>query len=108
MRLRACILAIAVVTPLRAFSQTPAPPAEAAPPPGAPPAAAPMPPPPPPPAPAAVAVAAAPAPAAPAGPAPKFTFGGLADTYWMYYFNPADGSNSLAASSARALDTDGH
>ena len=32
MRLRACILAIAVVTPLRAFAQTP-PPADAPPPP---------------------------------------------------------------------------
>jgi hypothetical protein len=43
--------------------------------------------------------------AAPAGPAPKFTFGGLADTYWMYYFNPADGSNSLVGPTARAFDT---
>ena len=32
MRLRACMLAIAVVTPLRAFAQTPAAPPEAAPP----------------------------------------------------------------------------
>ncbi|HMF40571.1 MAG TPA: outer membrane beta-barrel protein [Polyangia bacterium] len=109
MRLRACILAIAVVTPLRAFAQTPAPPAEAAPPPAAPPpAAVPAPPPAPPPAAPAAAPAPAPAPAAPAGPAPKFTFGGLADTYWMYYFNPATGSNSTAGPSARAFDTNGN
>ena len=96
MRLRACMLAIAVLTPLRAFAQTPAAPAEAAPPPAASPPAAPMPPPPaeaPPPAP--VAVAAAPmAPAAPAA-GPKFTWGGLVDTYYMYLLNPASGVNSL-------------
>src|SRR5437763_1626008 len=85
MRLRACILAIAVVTPLRAFAQTPpAPPPEAAPPAPPPPAvvAAPADATPPPPPPAAVAAA----PMAPAAPAagPKFTFGGLADAYWLY------------------------
>jgi hypothetical protein len=42
----------------------------------------------PPPAPAA-------APAAPAAPSPKFVFGGLVDTYWMYNFTPPSGSNSL-------------
>jgi hypothetical protein len=109
MRLRACLLALAVVAPVRAFAQTPPPaapppppPAEAAPPPAAPapvvtPAApaAPMAPP---------AAAPAPAPAAPAGPSPKFTFGGLADMYWMYYFNPQSGSNSLVGPTARAFD----
>jgi hypothetical protein len=55
--------------------------------------------------------AAAPAPAAPpAGPAPKFTFGGLVDTYWMYNFTPVSGTNSLtflapAAGVGRAFDT---
>src|SRR4029077_2755552 len=59
MRLRACMLAIAVLTPLRAFAQTPAAPAEAAPPPAAPPpAVAPTPPPPPPEAPPATIAAA--------------------------------------------------
>jgi hypothetical protein len=89
------MLAIAVLTPLRAFAQTAAP-AEAAPPPAAPPAA-PMPPPPPPeavPPPPAVVVAAPMAPAAPP-PGPKMTFGGLVDAYWMYLLNPADGANSL-------------
>jgi hypothetical protein len=102
------MLAIAVVTPLRAFAQTPAPPAEAAPPPAPPPpAVAPTPPPPPPAPPPAPMAAAAPAPAAPAA-APKFTFGGLADLYWMYYFNPASGSNSMAQPTARAFDTNGN
>jgi len=103
------MLAIAVVTPLRAFAQTPAPPAEAAPPPpAAPPPAVEVAPAAPPAAPAApVAVAAAPAPAAPA-PAPKFTFGGLVDAYYLYLFNPQDGSNSLAQPAARAFDTNGN
>lgn len=103
MRLRACMLAIAVLTPLRAFAQTPAAPAEAAPPPAAPPAVVEAPPPPAAP-PAPVAVAAAPVAAAPAV-APKFTFGGLADAYYMYYFNPASGSNSTVGPTARAFDT---
>ena len=102
MRLRACMLAIAVVVPLFGPSRRPRrrlapppPPAEAAPPPAAPRSSrrplhrrppslrhhAP------PPAPAA----------APAGPSPKFTFGGLVDTYWMYYFNPGDGAPSIDA-----------
>jgi hypothetical protein len=97
MRLRACLLAIAVVVPVRAFAQTPPPaappPAEAAPPPPAvvvtpaapPPAAFVIAPPPAPPAPAA----------APAGPSPKFVFGGLVDTYYMYNFTPPSGANSL-------------
>jgi hypothetical protein len=103
------MLAIAVVTPLRAFAQTPppapeaapaAPPAEAAPPP------APMPPPPP-----AVVVEVPPAvpAAAPAAAGPKLTWGGLVDTYYMYYFNPPSGSNSLTAPTSavvgRAFDT---
>jgi hypothetical protein len=112
MRLRACILAIAVVTPLRAFAQTPppAPPPEAAPPPPPPPAvvAAPADVPPPPP-PAAAVVVAPMAPAAPAA-GPKFTWGGLVDTYYMAYFNRADGTNTLvgtgvAAGIGRAFDT---
>ena len=110
MRLRACLLALAVVAPVRAFAQTPPPaapppppPAEAAPPPPA--AAAPVVTPAAPPAPMAPPAAPAPAPAAaPAGPSPKFTFGGLADTYWMYYFNPQSGSNSLVGPTARAFD----
>ena len=97
MRLRACLLAIAVVVPVRAFAQTPPaappPPAEAAPPPPAvvvTPAAPP---------PAAVVITPPPAPppaAAPAGPSPKFVFGGLVDTYYMYNFTPPSGANSLA------------
>src|SRR6185295_121705 len=96
MRLRACILAIAVVTPLRAFAQTPppAPPPEAAPPPPPPAVVAPPPEAVPPPPPPAVAVAAPMAPAAPPA-GPKITFGGLVDAYYMYLFNPADGVNSL-------------
>jgi hypothetical protein len=108
MRLRACILAIAVVTPLRAFAQTPPPAAppvvpEAAPPP---PAVVVTPPEPTPPPPAPAAVAAAPmAPAAPAA-GPKFTWGGLIDTYYMYLFNPVDGVNSLVGTVApRQFDT---
>ncbi|HVV48371.1 MAG TPA: outer membrane beta-barrel protein, partial [Polyangia bacterium] len=43
------------------------------------------------------AAAPAPAPAAtPAGPMPKFTFGGLVDTYYLYNFTPPSGANSLA------------
>ncbi len=107
MRLRACILAIAVVTPLRAFAQTPPP--EAAPPAAPPPAVivAPADAPPPPPPPAAAPMAPAAATTAPAA-GPKFTFGGLADAYWLYYFNPADGSNSMAQPTARAFDTNGN
>jgi hypothetical protein len=100
------MLAIAVVTPLRAFAQTPAP-ADAPPPPPPPPAVEAVPPPPPAPPPAPMAVAAAPVAAAPAA-GPKFSFGGLADAYWMYYFNPADGSNSMAQPTARAFDTNGN
>lgn len=56
---------------------------------------------------------AAPAPtAAPAGPSPKFTFGGLVDTYYLYNFNPPSGANSLQfpqtfmnAAVGRAFDT---
>lgn len=107
MRLRACTFALAAVLPLRAFAQTPPPP----PPPAAadvPPAAAAMPagekpavpqepaaPPAPAAAPVVVAPAPAPAAAAPAGPSPKFTFGGLVDTYYLYNFTPPSGANSL-------------
>jgi hypothetical protein len=95
MRLRACLLAIAVVVPVRAFAQTP-PPADAAPPPPPPPAVVVTPPA----APPAAVVVAPPAPppapaAAPAAPSPKFVFGGLVDTYYMYNFTPPSGSNSL-------------
>jgi hypothetical protein len=110
MRLRACMLAIAVVVPLPAFAQTP----PAAPPPPPPAEAAPPPPaaPPPvvtpeaaPPAPMAPPPAPAPAPAAaPAGPSPKFTFNGLVDTYWMYLFNPASGASSINPPVGRIFD----
>jgi hypothetical protein len=107
MRLRACLLAIAVVVPVRAFAQTPPPaappPAEAAPPPPAvvvtpaapPPAAVVIVPPPAPPAPAA----------APAIPLPKFTWGGLVDTYYLFNFIRADGANTLTPPVGRAFDT---
>ncbi len=110
MRLRACLLAIAVVVPVRAFAQTPppaAPPAEAAPPPAPTVVVTP--------APTATVVvtppaAPAPAPAAPAAPSPKFVFGGLVDTYYMYNFTPPSGANSLVfpgpvAGVGRAFDT---
>jgi hypothetical protein len=49
--------------------------------------------------------APAPAPAAPpAGPSPKFTFGGLVDSYWMYLFNPASGANSITPPVGRVFD----
>jgi len=92
MRLRACLLAIAVTVPVRAFAQTP-PPADAAPPPPPPPAVVVTPAPPP-----TVVVAppaVPPAPAAPPAPSPKFVFGGLVDTYYLYNFTPPSGSNSL-------------
>jgi hypothetical protein len=46
----------------------------------------------------------------PAGPAPKFVFGGLVDTYYLYNFTPASGANSLASIQpsvgvGRAFDT---
>src|SRR5688572_17138186 len=93
MRLRSLLLAIAVVTPLRAFTQTPAP-AEAAPPPPPPPPPAEAVPPPPPPPPAELPPAAIAAPMAPApAPAPVaaswkdlITLEGLADTYYQYNF----------------------
>ena len=47
---------------------------------------------------------APPAPAAPATPAPKLTWGGLVDTYYMYLFNPASGANSLTPPVGRAFD----
>jgi hypothetical protein len=111
MRLRACMLAIAVVLPVRAFAQTPPPaappalPADAPPPPAAAPAPAP--------APAAVVVTPPPAPApapAAAAPAPKFVFGGLVDTYYLYNFTPPSGANSLSFAPpvgivGRAFDT---
>jgi hypothetical protein len=43
------------------------------------------------------------APAAPAG--PKFTWGGLVDTYWMYLLNPADMSSTMEGTTGRAFDT---
>jgi Putative beta-barrel porin-2, OmpL-like. bbp2 len=105
MRLRACMLAIAVVLPLPAFAQTPPPaapppppPAEAAPPPAAAPVVTPA-------APAAVVTPpmAPPPAAAPAGPAPKFVFGGLVDTYYMYNFTPPPGTNSLTGPAPLAV-----
>ncbi|HXJ21565.1 MAG TPA: outer membrane beta-barrel protein [Polyangia bacterium] len=60
---------------------------------------------PPAPAPAAVMATPPPPPApAPATPAPKLTWGGLVDTYYMYLFNPASGMNSLTAPVGRAFD----
>jgi hypothetical protein len=44
------------------------------------------------------------APAAPATPAPKLTWGGLVDTYYMYLFNPASGNNSLTPPVGRVFD----
>jgi putative OmpL-like beta-barrel porin-2 len=112
MRLRACLLAIAVVLPIRAFAQTPpppAPPAEAAAPAAPAPVAAPAP------APAAVVVAPPPAPpppapAAPAAPAPKFVFGGLVDTYYLFNFTPPANTNTITFPApvgivGRAFDT---
>ena len=105
MRLRACILAIAVVTPLRAFAQTPppAPPPEAAPPPPPPAVVAPPPEAVPPPPPPAVVVA----PMSPAAPAagPKLTWGGLVDAYYMFNFIRADGADTLTPPVGRAFDT---
>ncbi|HXU61260.1 MAG TPA: outer membrane beta-barrel protein [Polyangia bacterium] len=115
MRLRLSTLAFAAALPLRAFAQEPPPPpppatavpasgemppaekpavpqAPAATPVPPPPAVMVTPPPPPPPSPAA------------ATPAPKLTWGGLVDTYWMYYFNPASGANSLTPPTLRAFD----
>ncbi|MES1207701.1 MAG: outer membrane beta-barrel protein, partial [Pseudomonadota bacterium] len=64
---------------------------------------------PPPPAAAPVVVAPAAAPAAPAGPSPKFVFGGLVDTYYLYNFTPPSGDNSLqfpqGPAVGRAFDT---
>ena len=117
MRLRACTFALAAVLPLRAFAQTPPPapaatdvPPAAAMPPAEKPAAPQEPMAPPPPAAAPVVVAPAPAAAAPAGPSPKFTFGGLVDTYYLYNFTPPSGDNSLqfpgpVAGVGRAFDT---
>jgi Putative beta-barrel porin-2, OmpL-like. bbp2 len=99
------MLAIAVVTPLRAFAQTPPPapeaappavPAEAAPPP------APMPPPPPPPA----AVVVETPPAAPVAPPAKtwkdlVTLEGLVDAYYQYNFT---GDNSMVPPTNRQFD----
>ncbi|HVY37416.1 MAG TPA: outer membrane beta-barrel protein [Polyangia bacterium] len=63
-------------------------------------------------APVVVAPAPAPAPAAapPAGPSPKFTFGGLVDTYYLYNFTPPTDYNSLqfpqgVGAVGRAFDT---
>ena len=103
MRLRACLLAIAVVVPVRAFAQTP-PPADATPPPP-PPAVVVTPAEPPP---AAVVMVPPPAPPpAPAAPAagPKLTWSGLVDTYYMYLFNPATGSSSIVPPVGRVFDT---
>jgi hypothetical protein len=119
MRLRVCTLAFAAALPLRAFAQEPPPsppPAAATPPSGEmPPAEKPAAPqvpttPPAPAAPVVVAPAAPPAAAPPAGPSPKFTFGGLVDTYYLYNFTPPSGANSLSFATpvgavGRAFDT---
>jgi hypothetical protein len=106
MRLRACMLAIAVLVPFRAFAQTP-PPADAAPPAAAPasPAAPAVPPP------VATVIVVPPPPAPPAAPAAppvipvKFVWGGQADTYYLYNFIRADGANSLTPPVGRTYDT---
>jgi hypothetical protein len=60
---------------------------------------------------AAPSAAPAPAPAAAPAAGPKFTWGGLVDTYYMYSFLKADGANSLvppggsAPINGRAFDT---
>jgi hypothetical protein len=96
MRLSACVLAVAVLSPFAARAQTPA---EAPPPPPAPPPAAPMAPPP------AAPADAAPAPAAAAPPAKTWkdllTVEGLVDTYYLYNFT---GSNSLVPPGGRQFD----
>jgi hypothetical protein len=114
MRLRSCLLAIAVLAPSSALAQTP-PTAEAPPvgaPIAAPPAAPPDPPPPvelapPPPAPVPVVVAppVETAPAAPAAPGWKdlLVIDGLVDSYYLYNFT---GENSLSPPAAvRQFDT---
>jgi hypothetical protein len=95
MRLSACVLAIAVLSPLAARAQTPA---EAVPPP---------PPPPPPPAPMAPPPAVVVVPAPPAAPPAKtwkdlLLVEGLVDTYYLYNFT---GSNSMVAPGGRQFDT---
>ncbi|HTA20398.1 MAG TPA: outer membrane beta-barrel protein [Polyangia bacterium] len=104
MRLCASVIAIAVLSPLSAFAQTPAP--AAAPPADATPA----------PAPAPTAVVATP-PATPAQTPPAvaappaktwkdlITIDGLVDAYYMAYLNPPSGpNNSLTAPALRAFD----
>jgi hypothetical protein len=107
MRLCASVIAIAVLSPLSAFAQTPA----------AAPAAAPAAEPPPPAAAAPAATAtpgAAPAqaaavPAAPAAPAKTWkdlvTFDGLVDSYYLYNFTGTGTNSSLVSPSGRAFDT---
>lgn len=121
MRLAVCASALGLLFSASAYAQMPPP---AAPPPAAPPPAMEaVPPPPPPPPPPVVEVAPPPAaapvavvapgvvpvaPAAAAVPMPKFTFGGLVDTYWMYNFTKPDGANSLyppTGGLGRAFDT---
>jgi hypothetical protein len=110
MRLRACILAIAVVTPLRAFAQTPAapPPPEAAPPPPPPVVVSPPPDATPPPSPPPVAIAApmAPAPAPAAAPwYQTLTLEALVDTYYMLNLGHLDnGADSLTPPALRQFD----
>jgi hypothetical protein len=112
MRLRSLLLAIAVVTPLRAFAQTPAP-AEAAPPPPPPPAEAVPPPPPPPPAPEAPpVVVAAPMAPAPVAAAPGWkdliTIEGLADAYYQFNFTgPSPSVTPVTADSAGGFSNPG-
>lgn len=121
MRLRACMLAIAVVTPLRAFAQTPPPPApaavEAAPP--APPPPEPMPPPPPPAAaPMAPEVGGMPVTGSMQPPAPdkapaveekpwyhQVTLEGLVDSYYMLNLGQLDNAaDSLTGPALRNFD----
>ena len=67
-----------------------------------------MPPPPPepaPPPPVAIAAPMAPAEPAAASSGPKFTWGGLVDTYYQYLLNPGTSVNSLVGVQGRAFDT---
>ncbi len=112
MRLRLCTLAFAVALPFRAFAQEPPPPATAVPaggemPPAEKPASPQAPAPTPPPPPAVMVTPPPPPPPAPAAaiPAPRFTWGGLVDTYYLFNFIRADGANTLTPPTARAFDT---
>jgi hypothetical protein len=110
MRLAVCASALGLLVSAPAFAQVP--PAVPPPPTPAVEAAPPVAPAPPPvvevvPPPAVVVVAPPAVPAAPAAaaPAPKFVFGGLADTYYLFNFVRESGANTLTPPVGRAFDT---